>query len=165
MVDVYKYAEILNRLGVYYNGAWIICENNAEGSAVVNQLWWELEYSKLYNCGSKTTDLGVRATRNTKPKAVLLMKKLIEYYSLELIDRDTLEQLNDYSEKNGKFACNNLNDDLVSALYWATYALILDILDESFEFGKKEEEDDVWGILTDSTDLADWTWLNTPSII
>ncbi|MFA5025075.1 MAG: terminase family protein [Candidatus Shapirobacteria bacterium] len=165
MVDVYKYAEILNRLGVYYNGAWIICENNAEGSAVVNQLWWELEYSKLYNCGSKTTDLGIRATRNTKPKAVLLMKKLIEDYSLELLDRDTLEQLNDYSEKSGKFTCNNLNDDLVSALYWATYALTLDILDESFEFGKKEEEDDVWGILTDSTDLADWTWLNTPSII
>jgi len=164
MVDVYKYAEILNRLGVYYNGAWIVCENNAEGSAVVNQLWWELEYSKLYNCGSKSTDLGIRATRNTKPKAVLLMKKLIEDKNLELVDKDTLDQLNDFSEVSGKFRCNNLNDDLISALYWASYSLTLDILDESFEFTPATEDADIWGILTDSTELEDWTWLSGPSI-
>jgi hypothetical protein len=112
----------------------------------------------MYNSGGKIKDLGIRATKTTKPKAVLLMKKLIEDYSLLLVDKDTLNQLGDFSEQHGKFGCVNLNDDLISALYWGVHLLNTDYLEESFEF-ESNYDDDVWGILTDIESVEDWSWL------
>lgn len=160
-IDVYKFAELIVRLGTWYNNCWLMVENNAEGIAVVNEIWWTHEYQWMWCSGQKSDKLGIRATPKTKSKAVSIMKRLIEDFSLKLVDYETLRQLHDFSEVNGKFRCNNLNDDLISALYWATYALELNILEESFSFQKPEEED-VWGILTDISidpEDADWSWL------
>jgi hypothetical protein len=147
--DAYSFSDIVNKLGYYYNNAYIMVENNAEGSTVVSRLWWEYEYENLVCTGTKTKDLGIRATITTKPKAVLLMKKLIESGSLKLRDYKTIQELTDFIDKgNGKFGGQTLHDDLVSALYWASYIFELDVFDESFEFKKEEEEEDGWGILS-----------------
>jgi len=62
--------------------------------------------------------LGIRATKKTKPRAVILMKKLIEGKMLILRDYNTITQLTDFIDKgNNRFSCENLDDDLVSALY------------------------------------------------
>jgi hypothetical protein len=161
MTDVYKFAEIIDRISNYYNKSFIMVENNAEGAAVVNELWWNLENERLVNTGSKIKNLGVRATRSTKPVAVLLMKKLIEDYSVKLVDEHTLNQLSSFIEKNNKFYGDNISDDLVSALYWAVYILKMDVLDEGFEFKKNEKTDSGWGVLTDSDFVIeeDWSWL------
>jgi len=161
-IDVYSFAELVNRMSIYYNNAYIMVENNAEGAAVVNRIWWEYENENLVNTGSKTVDLGIRAKRNTKPRAVLLMKKLIEDYSLRLVDKTTLDQLTTFIEKKNKFFGKDMDDDLISALYWACYILEMDIWDESFEFVKadKEDDDEVWGILSDIEEsVEDWSWL------
>jgi len=164
MTDVYNFSKIIDRVCNYYNKAYIMVENNAEGASVVNELWWNIENDRLVNTGSKVANLGVRATRSTKPRAVLLMKKLIEDYSLELVDENTIAQLTSFIEKGNKFYGENMPDDLVSGLYWACYILEMGILDESFEFSddKKMKEDDGWGILTDA-DMNiedDWSWMN-----
>jgi len=163
LIDVYRFSDLIDRLSKYYNNSYIMVENNAEGSAVVNRLWWELENSGLVNSGSKTIDLGVRAKRNTKPRAVLLMKKLIEEGALELRDKNTLEELTSFIEKNNRFFGKDMPDDLVSALYWAVYILEMNIWDESYEFISMEEEEsenDVWGILSDIEEaVEDWSWL------
>jgi len=93
------------------------------------------------------------------------MKKLLEDYSLSLVDKTTIDQLADFSEQNGKFGCTNLNDDLVSALYWACHILNTEWLPETFEFSNNNNDgDDVWGVLTDVEPAEDWSWLNDRSM-
>lgn len=163
LIDVYKFGDLVDRVARYYNGAYIMCENNAEGSAVVNKLWWDLENSGLVNTGSRSVDLGIRANKNTKPRAVLLMKKLIEDSSLKLRDKETLDQLTTFIERNNKFFGKDMPDDLVSALYWAVYVLEMNIWDEAYELSRPFQEgegSDVWGILSDIEETVDdWAWL------
>jgi hypothetical protein len=160
-IDVYKFSELIHRIAIYYNKAYVMVENNGEGAPVVNELWWGYEYENLYNSGPKSEELGIRATKATKPKAVLLMKRLIEDGSLELVDEMTIAELADFIEDKNKFLCENLNDDLVSALYWGCYILTTEYLDETFEFEKKVADNDegVWGILCDVKAENDWSWL------
>lgn len=165
LTDVYDYADILSKLSYYYNNGYIMCENNGEGSAVVQRLWWDIENENLVNSGSKTASLGIRSTLKTKPKAVLLMKKLIEDGSVKLVDRETIEELGSYIEEGTKFFGKDKNDDLVSALYWALYVLEMNILDESYGFIEKKEDEDAWGILSDIEDtINDWSWLTNSSV-
>jgi len=159
-VDVYKFANIIDRTSYYYNNAYIMVENNAEGAAIVGRLWWEYENTNLVNTGSKAVNLGIRATKTTKPKAVLLMKKLIEDGSLKIVDRETLEELTSFVDEGGKFFGKDKPDDAISALYWACYILEMNILDESFEFEDIAVEDG-WGVLIDvGTVHDDWSWLH-----
>jgi len=168
MTDVYEFSEIIHRLSYYYNNAHILCENNGEGAAVIGQLWWHFENENLVNSGSKTASLGIRSNKNTKPKAVLLMKKLIEDGSIELYDRETIEQLGSYIEEEGKFFGKDKDDDMVDALFWACYIYEMNIFDDDWKFKNdkiKEEDDDSWGILSDiEDDIDDWTWLTNSSV-
>ena len=151
-VDVYNFSTIINKLCYYYNNAWLMVENNSDGAAVVNQLWWTYENENLVNSGSKSVDLGIRATTTTKPKAVLFMKKLVEGGDLIIRDQRTISELNDFIDKgNNRYGANNYNDDLVSGLYWALYLFQMDLVDDVDFMSKKadNEEDDSWGILSD----------------
>jgi len=149
--DTHKFAYILNSLSEQYNNAFIMCENNGEGSAVIQTLWWEIECENLVCEGTKASKLGIRATTKTKPIAVLNMKKLIEDGSVEIIDPETIKQLTAFIDKgNNRFTGDGFPDDLVSALYWGLYFMKFDILDESMEYKKNEElEDEIWGFLSD----------------
>jgi len=160
-VDVFKFADTVNKVSYYYNNAYIMCENNSEGAAVVNRLWWEHENEGLVSMGSKAQDLGIRATTKTKPRAVLLMKKLIEDGSLEIVDYDTVAELSSFIEQNNKFFGKDTNDDTISALYWACYILEMNLFEESYELkkGSKEEEDEGWGVLSDVEPGEDFSWL------
>lgn len=161
LTDVYELSNIIDRLSNYYNKAYIMCENNGEGSAVIQRLWWEIENENLVNTGSKAINLGIRSSRTTKPRAVLLMKKIIESGSIKLVDRNTVEELSSYIEENNKFFGKDRLDDCVSGLYIGLYIFEMDILDESFKFKKESEEEDTWGILVDSKSKEDqdWDWL------
>lgn len=172
--DVYEFTRIINRLSIYYNNSYIMVENNAEGSTVVNGLWWDLENERLVNTGSKAKDLGIRANRSTKPRAVVLMKKLIENENIRLVDYETLKELSGFIEQSGKFYGKDYYDDLVSALYWACFLFemndVINVDEDAFEDDsfnlfkddKPEDEDEIWGILSDMEDNVediDWSWM------
>ena len=55
---------------------------------------------------------------------------------------------------NGKYGANNYDDDTVSALYWACYLFLMDIVDdiEFMKSGRKSMDDDAWGVLSDAVD-------------
>ena len=152
--DTYTFADIINRLCYYYNNAYMMVENNGEGSPVIQRLWWEHENPNLICEGTKIAKLGIRATTQSKTRAVLLMKKLIEDDCVHLFDAPTIKQLTDFQDKgNNTFGGVNIDDDLISALYWCVYFLEMNILSESFEFKPNTydtEEGDGWGILSDS---------------
>ncbi len=163
--DVYTFASIVNRTSYYYNDAYIMVENNGEGSPVVNRLWWEYENENLINTGSKEKDLGIRATTKSKTLAVLLMKKLLEDINVEIVDPRTIEQLADFQDLgNNRYGGVNIADDCVSALYWALYSLEQEVFDESYQFTPEDydDADDGWGLLADyGGDGIDenWDWL------
>lgn len=160
-VDVYTFAEIVHKTSYYYNSAYLMVENNGEGSAVTNRLWWDLENSNLVNTGTKEKDLGIRATTTTKPKAVLFMKKLIEDGSITIHDKPTVMQLTDFIDKgNNVYRCENLHDDLVASMYWSFYFFEMNIMEEKYTFKEGEIDDDTWGVLSDvNTVEEDWSWL------
>lgn len=166
LTDVYEFSQIVNKLSYYYNDAYIMCENNGEGSAVISQLWWTFENENLVNSGSKEKSLGVRSQKDTKPKAVLLMKKLIEDGSLKLNDKETIEELGSFIEEKNKFFGKDKPDDLVCSLFWGTYLFNMNILDEDWQFKEgKMDETDAWGILSDiEDDIDDWSWLTKSSL-
>jgi hypothetical protein len=166
--DIYSFSSIINRISLYYSNSYILVENNAEGSSVVDRLWWDFENGRLVNSGSKSKDLGIRATRSTKPKAVLYMKRVIEDNSLSIADTGTVNQLSSFVEKNGKFFGKDMPDDLVSGLYWACYVFTMkDILNDEVKL-KDDNEDinDAWGILSDVVDdfEDEWEWLKDISL-
>jgi hypothetical protein len=154
--NVYKQADLLAKLATWYNYSWVMIENNGEGAPVGNRLWWDLEYENMVNdkAHNKRDEVGMRATMKNKPKLVLFLKKLLEDNSLHLCDKDTIEQLATYIEFGGTFkGKDGMVDDAVAALYWACWWAKMDILEESVEVGPEKyevnEEDEVWGILTD----------------
>jgi hypothetical protein len=165
LTDVYDFSQIIHRLSIYYNNGWILCENNGEGSAVVSQLHWNWENENLVSTGAKTINLGIRSNKNTKPKAVLLMKKLIEDGSVELRDKPTIQQLSSYIEEEGKFFGKDMDDDLVDAIFWACYLFEMGVLAEDWQFKDEEKDDDAWGILSDiEDDIEDWSWLTNSNV-
>ena len=53
----------------------------------------------------------------------------------------------------------DLDDDLVSGLYWSTYIFLMDILDETVSLETKSVDDEGWGLLSSVTieeDNFDW---------
>jgi len=104
----------------------------------------------LINEGSKSTQLGIRATTKTKPKAVLSMKKLIENGDLILNDIHTINELTSFVDfGNNVFKGKDLSDDLVSALYWGCFITNFDVLEEGELKIGNEMDEEGWGILTD----------------
>lgn len=164
--DLYEFAEVCARIGYYYNTALLMIENNAEGYAVTSTLHWTHEYPNMYCHTQKIKDLGIKSTKLTKARAVLFMKRTVEDGSVRLHDRYTLEELTDFAEvKPNKFKCENINDDLISALYWATYSATLpNLLESGITLPKKAYDADVWGIVGEENPDESWGWMNQPTI-
>lgn len=142
-MDTYDFSALVDRTAKYYNDAYLMVENNGEGAAVISELWWTHENEGLVCSGTKINNLGIRATSKTKPQAVILMKKLVEDGSIDIVDVPTINQLLTFIEKgNNKFTGNGKPDDLVSALYWMPWIFKMDILEDSMEFKKTKDEDD-----------------------
>lgn len=149
--NVYDFASTVNKISNFYKNSLILLESNGEGSAVAQHLWYTFENSKMYNESGKY--LGINANIKSKYKAILLMKNLIEQDSIDIKDENTIKQLATYIEddKGNCHAQSGMDDDLITSLYWACYALELNIFNESQNLidRSKEQEEDIWGILTD----------------
>lgn len=156
-IDVYNFSSVVNDISVYYNNAYAMIENNAEGNTVVSEVWWKYEYDNLISEGTKASSLGIRATVKTKPKAAMLLKKMIEDESIELVDYRTIQQLLTFNDLgNNKFgAATGQHDDLVTSLYWGTYFFTFDILNEEVKLFEKKDEDDCWYVLHDNDVMDD----------
>ena len=164
-IETHVFAEIVNRISLYYNNAYIMIENNAEAAAVINDLWYGFGNMNIISYAEAKTKktIGIRATKSTKPKACINLKRLIEFGNLDLFDKKTIEQLSSFVEEKGKFFGKSLHDDCVTALYWGLFIIETQILDD-VNLGKNiiTEESEPWGLLTDfdSSVDDDFGWLN-----
>ena len=125
-VDYLMMPEHLVELGMYYNAALIIIENNeGSGQSVADQLWQIYEYPNIYK--DKNLDgrvgykkyPGFRTTIKSRNLIINMLKIFLEEQKLIINDKETLNQLFTFTKrKNGnKYeADDGYHDDLVMAL-------------------------------------------------
>ncbi|MFW6219524.1 MAG: hypothetical protein ACOCZ5_00165 [bacterium] len=134
-VDTLDFAQYCISVSKYYNHSEMMIENNGEGAEVANFIWYEYEYDKIVNCDKK--GLGIRSTRKSKLSANLLLKRYLENKWLELVDKDTIEELSKYIEvKPNVFQAETrmTHDDCVTSLLWGLYFI------ESGHYEEKDED-------------------------
>lgn len=124
------YPSIIQKLGKYYNDAYILIENNDIGSQILQSLFDDYEYENILSSimikkqltlnwavGNKKGERGVRTTRATKRIGCQLLKGMIESYKLKIEDFDIIMQLSTFINKGDSFqAEDGSHDDLVMCL-------------------------------------------------
>ena len=122
------YANVLYRVGMKYNEALILVENNDLGSMVA-ELVFDMEYEniiwtqskgrlgKVISHGGKNAELGIRTTMTVKNIGCNTLKLLIEEGKLEIVDKETIYELNTFSQKGKSWEAEpGKHDDLVMGL-------------------------------------------------
>ena len=122
-IPIYKFAEIVNILGRYYNYAFTVIERNNVGIALIERIRKDFQYLNLYkhrtfdDRGKKKLELGWITTSVTKTKLIMDLKEEFEKGLILICDLDTLEQMKIYIErekgKMGNIEGKDLHDDLV----------------------------------------------------
>ena len=134
-VPTYKFADIVNDLGYYYNTANLMIERNSYGIDILQRLHKEKGYVNLAKTKKKDKITGRRKWEHgwyqDNVSKTILVNDLKESFETGLIlvnDRETLNQLKIYQEVNGKFGNQkgeNNRDDLVDALGLAVQSMKL----------------------------------------
>jgi len=112
----------LNDLGLYYNKAMIVCENNVAES-IPSTVYYNYEYEgevfiEKDSKGRPKKEMGIRTTTKTKRLGLTLLKKFVENGNLIINDTKTLDELFNFIEyKDGIYkAEEGYHDDLVMSL-------------------------------------------------
>ena len=126
LIDPKKFGHVIVGISNFYNNALIMLEtNDVAGTICSEEIWYELECERLLNCDKKGmgNGLGISATKATKPRACMLLKRYMEEGFLKICDRETLLELSKFIEirLNVFESQNKGHDDTVTSLYWALY--------------------------------------------
>lgn len=104
-------------LGMYYNQAFVVVENNIDNS-IVDTLFYQYDYEGEIFKEENKSILGFRTTIKTKKILLSLLKKLLEESKLVIYDKKTIDEFFVFVEqKNGSFSAEEgYHDDLVMSL-------------------------------------------------
>ena len=132
-IPVYKFAEIVNELGRFYNYAFTAVERNSYGLPLLERLRKEYGYMNLLKQkvfdqkGKRKMQLGFQTTNVTKPIIINDMKEAFELGMINIECVRTLEEMKIYQEqKNGKMGNKKGKsnfDDLVISVAMAVQAM------------------------------------------
>ena len=165
---------ILFKWATKYNEAFVLVELNANGLMVATDLQMDLEYENIIPLnGNSDIDIGIKTTKRTKAIGCSTLKDLVEQDVLNIVCKDTLNQLMKFVQKGNSWANENDSDhdDIVMTLvifgYLSTTQIFSDFIEAdvsvkremfSQEIAELIEESKVFGFLDDG--LVD---LNKPS--
>lgn len=119
------FAEVLFRLGQYYNEALIIVENNSHGILTCTRLGKDMAYPNFYTeiqvdklTDRETIKLGFTTTAKTKPLVIDQLRASVRDDEIELNDKTTLREMLTYivTESGAMEAEAGCYDDCVMAL-------------------------------------------------
>ena len=132
-IPTYKFVDIVEELGYFYNYCIYMIERNSYGIDILQRLWKEKQYVNLSKTKRKDAitgrtkwSHGWHTDRISKTVLVNDAKEAVEMGLVLLNDLETLEQLKIYQEKAGSFG--NIRgegnyDDLADALFLAIQAM------------------------------------------
>jgi hypothetical protein len=124
------FSQIAVDLAARYNNPPMMVENNGVGTAVVNKLFYDLEYPEMVHLKKK--GIGCPNSKQTKLEMCLLFKQYFEQGMIKLNDAPTIRELTTFEETqvNVFKASGTAHDDLVMAVLWALYYLKTPYFDE-----------------------------------
>jgi len=119
------FAQILNQIGIYYNTATIVVENNAIGGAVINSLSNDLGYESIYYESRKSsTKLGIKMSPSNRPILLEAMQNRLMNGSVRINSQRLVGELKTFiysPQKKRAEAIKGKHDDAIMALCLALY--------------------------------------------
>ena len=125
------FADVLLRLGEFYNDAYIICESNSHGLLTCTRLYKDYNYSNFHTevvvdkiSDKETVKLGFATTAKSKPLVINELRAGLRMDELELNDKVTIREMLTYieTETGAMEAEAGCHDDCVMSLAFANYA-------------------------------------------
>lgn len=125
------YPEVIKNIGINYNKADLLIENNEYGSQIASSLIYEYEYDNVIwsyisqskqrinygNDGTSGSLPGVRTTQSIKKIGCSNLKALIENNKLKIYDFQTITELSTFVRKGDSFqASESTHDDITMTL-------------------------------------------------
>jgi len=126
------FAEVLNKLGEFFNFAYIIVENNSHGILTCTRLGKDMSYPHFYTevqvdklTEKETLKLGFTTTSKTKPLIIDELRASVREGKIELNDKVTIREMLTYivTQSGGMEAEAGCFDDCVMALALANHIL------------------------------------------
>jgi len=131
LIQPIDYAEIIHRMAKTYNSALCLIENNDIGQQVADVIYFDYEYENVIQTessgskgkrvssgfGNQKCERGIRTTKTVKSVGCSIFKMLVEQNQLELVDKNTLDEIYAFSKKGDSYqAESGKTDDLVMCL-------------------------------------------------
>ena len=128
-ISPHDFAQVCISISQYYNGCYMMVENNDVGGQVADSIWFEYEYDKILNTDRK--GIGTRSTRKSKLAANILMKRYLESGWLDIKDQRTVYEFGVYEEIRPDVfqAPRTEHDDCVTSLLWGLYFITTEFFD------------------------------------
>ena len=119
------FAQIINQIGLYYNTATVVVENNAIGGAVLNSLSNDMGYEAVYYESKKTlTKLGIKMSPSNRPIFLEAMQNRLMNGSVKVNSIRLINELKTFiysPQKKRAEAIKGKHDDAIMALCLALY--------------------------------------------
>lgn len=119
------FAQIINQIGIYYNTATVVVENNAIGGAVLSSLSNDLGYEAVYYENKKSsTKLGVKMTPSNRPIFLESLQNRLSNGSVRINSHRLINELKTFiysPQKKRAEAIKGKHDDAIMALCLALY--------------------------------------------
>jgi len=170
------FPNIINKVARDYNTAHVLIEVNDIGQQVADILHSELEYDNILTTAKdtnkqylspgfgKTTQFGVKMSKQVKRQGCFTFKSLLEENKLLIFDADTISELSTFIEKAGSYqADEGYHDDLAMCLvlfgWLTTNTYFTDLTDINIreklydqQMKQIEQELTPFGIVADGTE-------------
>jgi hypothetical protein len=119
------FAQIINQIGIYYNTATVVVENNAIGGAVLNSLSNDMGYEAVYYENKKSsTKLGIKMTPSNRPVFLEALQNRLTNGSVRINSQRLVSELKTFifnAQKKRAEAIKGKHDDAIMALCIALY--------------------------------------------
>lgn len=119
------FAQILNQIGIYYNTATIVVENNSIGSAVLSALSNDMGYEALYYESRKTTSkLGIKVGSSNRPVLLEALQNRLTTGSVRINSSRFVDEIKTFiysAQRKRAEAIKGKHDDAIMALSLALY--------------------------------------------
>lgn len=144
-ISPFMYPNIILKIAMQFNKAWVVIENNDVGSVVASVFNYDIEYENMINpkdfmgdaAASKKYEVGARTTARTKSIGCSTLKDLIEDKKLILQDEQTIVELMTFIAKGKSYeADKDCYDDMVMTLVIFAWFSTLETFDEIFHGGR-----------------------------
>lgn len=118
MISPLLYPDVIYKWANYFNKAYVVVENNDQGSVVCNGLYYDLEYENIFlESITKSGGIGVTMTKKIKRIGCSNIKDLVEQGKIQIVDADTIIEMSTFSAKGSSYeAADNAHDDLMMNL-------------------------------------------------